>query len=146
MFFRRTSDIGELARVEQLATWFRSFMPSSHWDSDCFLVSVSVLLAYRFYFVKNEKIHVLRPFSRFIRRTHIFKTMTDDETRVFHYDTTKRQIFQSRSSKSQRLKTTLMWKWTIRAMLICFFDTNGIPHYKYTPQGQTTKHSYFGTL
>jgi hypothetical protein len=35
---------------------------------------------------------------------------------------------------------------TIRAIMICFFDMNGIPHYEYIPQGQITKHSYFGAL
>jgi hypothetical protein len=67
------------------------------------MVAVSVLWADRFYFVKNEKTHILS--NRFIWRSHIFETMTDDATRVFHYDTE-----QNAKISSQEVQSLRDWK------------------------------------
>lgn len=68
--------------------------------------------------------------------------VTCDETWIFTYDTeSKRQSMQWKSPGSQRPRKARMSKF--KAMLIVFFDINGIVMIEWVPSGQTVNQHYY---
>jgi len=70
--------------------------------------------------------------------------ITGDETWIFEYDPeTKGQSKEWHTSASPRPKKVRMSKSKIKSMLICFFDSQGIVHTEFAPQGQTVDQFYY---
>jgi len=70
--------------------------------------------------------------------------ITYDETWVFMYDLeTKRQSVQWKSASSPRPKRTHMSHLKFKAMLIVFFDIQGIVMAEWVPSGQTVNQQYY---
>ena len=70
--------------------------------------------------------------------------ITGDETWMFEYDPeTKRQSKEWHTSASPRPKKAKMSKSKIKSTLICFFDSQGIVHTEFVPQGQTVNQFYY---
>lgn len=72
------------------------------------------------------------------------RIITCDETWIFQYDVeTKRQSMHWKSPASPRSKKGRMSKSKFKAMLIVFFDINGIIMIEWVPEGQTVNQHYY---
>jgi len=72
------------------------------------------------------------------------RVITGDESWIFEYDPeTKRQSQEWHTSASPRQKKGRMSKSKIKSMLICFFDSQGIVHKVFVPQGQTVNQHFY---
>ena len=70
--------------------------------------------------------------------------ITGDETWIFEYDPDKkRQSSEWHTSNSPRPKKSRMRKSKIKTKLIRFFDSQGVVHKEFMPQGQTFKKQYY---
>lgn len=70
--------------------------------------------------------------------------ITCDETWIFQYDVeTKRQSMHWKTPASPRMKKARMSKSKFKAMLIVFFDINGIVMTEWVPEGQTVNQTYY---
>ena len=70
--------------------------------------------------------------------------ITGDETWILEYDLdTKRQSSEWHTSNSPRPKKARMSKSKIKIILICFFDSQGVVHKEFVPQGQTFNKQYY---
>lgn len=70
--------------------------------------------------------------------------VTGDESWVFQYDPeTKRQSMQWAGKTSPRPKKFRLQKSRIKTMLIVFFDTQGIIHKEFVPEGQSVNGAYY---
>jgi len=77
-------------------------------------------------------------------RNVLQNVITGDETWIYEYDPeTKRQSKERHTSLSPRPKKSRMNKSKIKSMLICFFDSEGIVHTEFVPQGQTVNQFYY---
>ena len=77
-------------------------------------------------------------------RNFLKNVITDDETWIFEYDPeTKMQSKEWHTSSSPRPKKARRSKSKIHSMLICFFDSEGIVHTEFVPQGQTVNQFYY---
>ena len=66
--------------------------------------------------------------------------ITGDETWVYGYDPeTKFQSSQWKHPESPLPKRAQQVRSNVKVMLTCFFDSRGIMHLKYAPEGQTIK-------
>ena len=73
--------------------------------------------------------------------------ITCDETSVFTYDPeTKRQSMQWKSTSSPRPKKTRMSRSKFKAMLIVFFDIQGVVIAEWIPSGQTVNQQYYNEV
>ena len=69
--------------------------------------------------------------------------ITGDETWVYGYDPeTKFQSSQWKHPESPRPKKAQQVCSNVKMMLICFFDSRGIVHHEYAPEGQTINKEY----
>ena len=69
---------------------------------------------------------------------------TGDESWIFEYDPeTKRQSSEWHTSNSLYLKKATMSKSKIKSTLICFYDSQGVVHKEFVPQGQTVNQQYY---
>jgi len=69
--------------------------------------------------------------------------ITGDEIWIFEYDPeSKRQSKEWHTSSSARPKKARRGKSKIKSMLICFFDSEGIVHTEFVPQGHTVNQFY----
>lgn len=72
------------------------------------------------------------------------KIITCDETWIFQYDVeTKRQSMHWKTPSSPRMKKARMSKSKFKAMLIVFFDINGVVMTEWVPEGQTVNQTYY---
>jgi len=70
--------------------------------------------------------------------------ITCDETWIFMYDLeTKRQSMQWKSTSSPRPKKACMSRSKFKAMLIVFFDIQGIVMAEWVPSSQTVNQQYY---
>jgi [histone H3]-lysine36 N-dimethyltransferase SETMAR len=77
-------------------------------------------------------------------RNFLKNVITGDESWIFEYDPeTKRQSMEWHTSASPRPKKAKRSKSKIKTMLICFFDSQGIVHKEFVPQGQTVNHVFY---
>jgi hypothetical protein len=69
---------------------------------------------------------------------------TVDESRAYGYDPeTNAQLSQWKHSTSPRAKRARQVRSTVKVMLTVFFDTRGVVHHVYAPQGQNTNKVYY---
>ena len=77
-------------------------------------------------------------------RNFLKNVITGDETWIFEYDPeTKRQSKEWHTSASPRPKKARRSKSKIKSMLICFFDSEGVVHSEFVPQGHTVNQFYY---
>ena len=77
-------------------------------------------------------------------RNFLMNVITGDATWIFEYDPeTKRQSKEWHTSASPRLKKARKSKSKIKSMLFCFFDSDGIVHTEFVPQGHTVNQFYY---
>ena len=70
--------------------------------------------------------------------------ITGDETWVYGYDPeTKFQSSQWKHPESPRPKKARQVRSNVKVMLNCFFDSRGIVHHEYAPEGQTINKEYY---
>ena len=70
--------------------------------------------------------------------------ITGDETWVYGYDPeTKFQFSQWKHPESPRSKKARQVHSYVKVMLTCFFDSRGIVHHDYAPEGQTINKEYY---
>ena len=69
-------------------------------------------------------------------------TVTGDESWVYGYDPeTNQQSSKWKGPTSLRLKKGRQVRNNTKVMLLAFFDSGGIVHHEYAPDGQTTRNS-----
>jgi len=77
-------------------------------------------------------------------RNFLKNVITGDKSWISEYNPeTKRQSKQWHTSASPRPKKVRRSKSKIKSMLICFFDSQGIAHTEFVPQGQTVNQFYY---
>ena len=77
-------------------------------------------------------------------RNFLKNVITGEETWIFEYDPeTKRQIKEWQTSASPLPKKARRSKSKIKSMLICFFDSEGIVHTEFVPQGHIVNQFYY---
>ena len=82
--------------------------------------------------------------SKMTKKKFLKHVRTGDETWIFEYNPdTKRQSSEWHRSNSPRPKKAKMSKSKIKTMLICFFDSQGVVHKEFRPQGQTVHKQYY---
>ena len=70
--------------------------------------------------------------------------ITGDEIWVYGYDPeTKFQSSQWKHPESPRPKKARQVRSKVTVMLTCFFDSRGIVHHEYAPEGQTINKEYY---
>ena len=70
--------------------------------------------------------------------------VAEDETWCFHYDpTTKCQSAEWKSPASSKGKKVRLQISKVKTMLVCFYDSKGIIHHEFVPQGQTVTGSFY---
>ncbi|GFX68542.1 histone-lysine N-methyltransferase SETMAR [Trichonephila clavipes] len=76
---------------------------------------------------------------------HFFNNViTGEESWFFQYDPeTKRQSNEWHTPQSSRQKKARMSKSRMKAMLIVFFDKNGVVHSEFVPEGQTVNGAFY---
>ena len=80
-------------------------------------------------------------------RNFLKNVITGDETWIFEYDPeTKTESKEWHASASPCPKKARMSKSEIKSMLICFFDSQGIVHTEFVPQGQTVNQFYYSEI
>jgi len=79
------------------------------------------------------------------KMTKIFSNViTGDETWIFEYNPdNKRQSSEWHTCNSLHQKKARMSKSKIKTMLICFFESQGVVHKGFVPQGQTVNKQYY---
>jgi len=91
---------------------------------------------------KDVLFHLLERIQR--ERNFLKKVITGDETWILECDPgTKRQNKEWHTSASPRPKKAKRKKSKIKSMLICFFDSEGIVHTDFVPQGHTVNQFYY---
>ena len=72
------------------------------------------------------------------------KIITGDETWCFAYDPeTKRQSSEWVGETSPRLKTLKFQRFHYKTMLIIFFDSQGVVHKEFVPDGETANAEFY---
>ena len=70
--------------------------------------------------------------------------ITGDEAWVYGYDPeSKFQSSQWKHTESPRPKKALQIRNNVKVMLTCFFDSRGIVHHEYAPEGQIINKEYY---
>jgi len=70
--------------------------------------------------------------------------VAEDETWCFRYDpTTKCQSAEWKSPASPKGKKVHLQKSKVKIMLVCFYDSKGIIHHEFVPEGQTVTGSFY---
>lgn len=88
---------------------------------------------------KHQRVEYAKDIIKTCRRNKHFLNLivAEDETWIFRYDpTTKRQSAQWKSSSSPKGKKFLQ-KLKVKTMLVCFYDSKGVIHKEFIPEGQT---------
>ena len=71
-------------------------------------------------------------------------TVTGEESWVYGYDPeTKQQLSQWKGPMSPRSKKGCQVRSKIKVMLLAFFDSEGIVHHEYVPDGQTINKEFY---
>ncbi|XP_049522073.1 protein GVQW3-like [Dermacentor silvarum] len=73
--------------------------------------------------------------------------ITGDESWVYRYDPeTKSQSSKWKHSPSPRPKKARQVRSNVKVMLTAFFDSRGVVHHEYAPQGQTITKEYYSDV
>ena len=79
-----------------------------------------------------------------IEPNFLHKVITGDESWVFDYDPeTKRQSEEWHTKSSPRPKKARTSRFRVKTMIIVFFDSRGIVHKEFVPQGQRVNHAFY---
>ena len=85
---------------------------------------------------KNAFLHIQERIQT--DRNFLKNVITGDETWIFEYDPEKKDKIRNGTHLHHHVrKKVRMSKSKIKSMLICFFDSEGIVHTEFVPQGQT---------
>ena len=69
--------------------------------------------------------------------------VAEDETWCFRYDpTSKCQSAEWKSPTSRKGKNVRLQKSKVKTMLVCFYNSKGIVHHEFVPEGQTVNGSF----
>ena len=70
--------------------------------------------------------------------------VAEDETWCFRYDpTTKCPSAEWKSPASPKDKKVRLQKSNVKTMLVCFYDSKGIIHHEFVPEGQTVNGRFY---
>jgi len=89
---------------------------------------------------RHECIQYAKDIINTARRNKNFlnSIVVEDETWCFRYDpTSKRQSAEWKSPASPKGKKVHIQKSRVKTMLVCFYDSKGIIHHEFVPEGQT---------
>ena len=79
-----------------------------------------------------------------INKHFLNSIVAEDETWYFCYDpTAKRQSAEWKSPASPKGKKVRLQKSKVKTMLVCFYDSKGIIHHEFVPEGQTVTESFY---
>jgi len=91
---------------------------------------------------KDACLHLLERIQR--DRNFLKNVITGDEIWIFEYDPeTKRQTKEWHTSASPRPEKAKRSNSKMKSLLICFFDSEGIVHTEFVPQGHTVNQFYY---
>ena len=86
--------------------------------------------------------HIIKTARR--NKNYLNTIVAEDETWRFRYDpTTKHQSAEWKSPASPKGKKVRLQKSKVKTMLVCFYDSKGIIHQEFVPEGQTVTGSFY---
>jgi len=98
---------------------------------------------------RHERVQYAKDISKTARinKTFLNSIVAEDETWCFRYDpTTKRQSAEWNSPASPKGKKVRLQKSKVKKMLVCFYNSKGIIHHQFVPEGQTVTGSFYFTV
>ena len=91
----------------------------------------------------NQKDVCLHILERIQRDKNFLKNVsTGDETWIFEYDPEKKDKVRNGTHLHHHIRKKARSKSKIKSMFICFFDSEGIVHTEFVPQGHTVNQFY----
>ena len=100
--------------------------------------------------ILTKDLNLRRVSSKFVpkllkeQQKELRKEISEDMLDLANHDPeTKFQFSQWKHPESPRPKEAPQVRSNVKAMLTCFFDSRGIVHYKYAPEGQTINMEYY---
>lgn len=77
-------------------------------------------------------------------KNFLLSIVAEDECWCFRYDpATKRQSAEWKSPSSPKGKKLRLQKSKVKTMLLCFYDSKGIIHHEFAPEGQTVNAQFY---
>jgi len=95
---------------------------------------------------RHERVQYAKDIIKTVRRNKNFlnSIVAEDETWCFRYDpTTKCHSADWNSPASPKGKKVCLQKSKVKKMLVCFYDSKGIIHHEFVPEGQTVTGSFY---
>jgi len=95
---------------------------------------------------KHKHVQYAKDIIKTARRNKNFlnSIVAEDETWCFRYDPmTKRQSAEWKSPASPKGKQVHLQKSKVKTMLVCFYNSKGINHHEFVPEGQTVAGSFY---
>lgn len=78
------------------------------------------------------------------KKNFLLSIVAEDECWCFRYDpATKRQSAEWKSADSPKGKKLRLQKSKVKTMLICFYDSKGIIHHEFVPEGHTVNAQFY---
>jgi len=95
---------------------------------------------------RHERVQYIKDIIKTARinKNFLNSIVLEDETWCFRFDpTTKCQSAEWKSPASPKGKKVRLQKPKVKTMLVCFYDSKGIIHHKFVPEGQTVTGSFY---